>query len=100
MNEEELKELAFIERDIKEFKKRLEGMEERKKEITSQVIEHFESVSEEPIETTDLRISYIKPSVRYSIDKTKLEEKYPEIAKEFEKETKVKATIRITLKGE
>lgn len=98
MNDDELKELVFLERDIKEYKQRLEDLEARKKELSVGLLNHFETVSEEPIETDEIKISYVKPSVRYSIDKAKLEEKYPAIAEEFTKETKVKASVRISLK--
>lgn len=102
MNEEleaMLPELAFVEEEIISYKKRLKEMEERKAEISSKVLEEFEKdASKEPIENDKLKITYVKPSVRTSIDKDALQEKYPEIAKEFEKETTVKASIRIKLK--
>ena len=95
---EMLPELAFIEEEITSYKKRIKEMEERKAEISSKIIEHFENVDIKPIETEQLKISYVKPSVRFSIDKEGLEQKYPEIANEFLKETNVKSSIRIKLK--
>lgn len=93
-----LPELAFIEEEITSYKKRIKEMEERKAEISSKIIEHFENVDNTPIETEQLKITYVKPSVRFTIDKDGLEQKYPEIANEFMKETNVKASIRIKLK--
>lgn len=101
MNEEleaMLPELAFVEEEIVAYKKRLKEMEDRKAEISTKILEEFEKGSKDPIENERLKITYVKPSVRLSIDKDGLQEKYPEIAKEFEKETTVKASIRIKLK--
>lgn len=101
MNEElekKLPELAFVESEIVRLKKELKELEERKAEMSQLVIEHFETVSPSPIENDKLKITYVKPSVRFTIDKDGLQEKYPEIANEFTKETNVKASIRIKLK--
>ena len=96
--ENQLLDLVSIESQLAGLKKTQKELEERKAEISDELLNYFETVDEKPIETEDLKISYVKPSVRCSIDKESLQEKYPEIAKEFIKETKVKASIRIKLK--
>lgn len=42
-----------------------------------------------------VKLTYISPSIRHSIDSKKLKEEEPELAKRFEKTTNVSATIRI-----
>lgn len=95
---EMLPELAFVEEEITSYKKRLKEMEERKAEISTRIIEHFENVDNSPIETEQLKITYVKPSIRFTIDKEGLEAKYPEIASEFMKETNVKSSTSIRIK--
>jgi hypothetical protein len=46
-----------------------------------------------------LKMTYIAPSVRETIDTKKLKEEQPDIAKKYAKKTKVKETVKITLKG-
>lgn len=43
-----------------------------------------------------VKLTYVSPSVRTTIDSKKLKEEEPEIAKKFSKETKVNATIRLS----
>lgn len=47
-----------------------------------------------------LKISYIAPSVRTTIDSAKLKKDLPDLAKEYSKEVKSNASVRITIKGE
>lgn len=44
----------------------------------------------------DIKLTYVSPSIRTSIDSKKLKEEEPEIAKKYSKHTKVDATIRIS----
>lgn len=96
--ENQLLDLVSIESQLAGLKKTQKELEERKAEISDELLNYFETVDTKPIETEDLKISYVKPSVRYSIDKEGLQEKYPQIAEEFTKETQVKASIRIKLR--
>lgn len=96
--ENQLLDLVSIESQLAGLKKTQKELEERKAEISDELLNYFETVDTKPIETEDLKISYVKPSVRYSIDKEGLYEKYPQIAEEFTKETQVKSSIRIKLK--
>lgn len=96
--ENQLLDLVAIETQIADMKKKQKELEERKSQITDSVLNYMENVDPSPIETDELKITYVKPSVRFTIDKDALQEKYPEIANEFTKETKVKSSLRIKLK--
>lgn len=99
--ENELLDLVSIESQIIELKNKLKDLEKRKASISTDVLNYFETVDTAPIETEDIKITYVKPRVQYSVDKEKLQEKYPEVVMEdVQKETTYKASIRITLKGE
>lgn len=91
-------ELAFLEGEIARIKKELKELEERKSELSQVCIEAFEETSTGTYENEKLKITYVKPSVRCSLDTDKLKAEHPEIAKECQKETSVKASIRIKLK--
>lgn len=106
MSEEELfakvneitPELAFVESEISRIKKQLKELEERKSDLSKVCVEAFEKADIGTYENDKIKITFVAPSVRFSIDKDALKEKYPEIADEFTKETDVKASIRIKVK--
>lgn len=51
------------------------------------------------IETPEMTISYIEPDIRFIPDNDKLWKEYKDIAFKCQKESKVKESVRIRLKG-
>ena len=45
-----------------------------------------------------IKITYVAPTTRKSIDSTRLKKEKPDIAEEYTKESKVSASVRITVK--
>ena len=63
----------------------------------------FGTMEKEGIKTVDrgkLKITYVAPSTRTSVDSKKLEKEEPEIYKKYVKTTTVAGSIKITLMGE
>lgn len=61
------------------------------------MVELYEQIEDMPkiIVIGGVKITYVSPSVRNTIDTKKLKEEEPELAKKFTKTTNVKATMRI-----
>lgn len=69
--------------------------------IRAQLIEAMEAQSIKSFETADrsMLITYVEPSIRETIDSTRLKKERPEVAAEYSKKSTVKASVRITVRG-
>ena len=83
----------------------IHDMEERKKqtdkdynEIKSMLLEGMEEYGIKKVDTDDILITYIEPTERYSIDTKKLWAEYKDVAFKCERASKVKSSVRITLR--
>lgn len=106
MNEEELKGAlkVMLNCDPEEFYKKYKKYKKAEAEFKA-IYEPFKEnivklYNEKPELTNNimvggLKLVYVSPSVRSTIDSKKLKEEEPEIAKRFTKTTNVSATIRL-----
>lgn len=69
-------------------------------EIRSKLCELMEEQNVKSWATDKVKIIYLAPSDRPMVDSKKLKEKYPFVFNECQKISKVKASVRVTLKGE
>lgn len=74
--------------------------EEYLKELQAQLIEVFEKHGVKKFENDVIRMTYTAPHTTRKIDTKALKAEQPEIAEKYTKESEVKASVRITLKGE
>lgn len=70
------------------------------KELREQLCQAMENQGIKSWETDCLKVTYVAPIDRISVDSKKLKEKYPAVFNECQKLSKVKANVRVTLKGE
>lgn len=70
------------------------------KELREQLCQAMEKQGIKSWETDCLKVTYVAPIDRISVDSKKLKEKYPVVFNECQKLSKVKANVRVTLKGE
>ena len=73
--------------------------EERIAEIKAALIAEMEKKAVKTFETDRLKVTYIMPTTRTTIDIARLKEEHPEIAVEYGKTSQTSAGVRITLKG-
>ena len=83
----------------------LKEKEYKEAEITAKAIraELCKKMEEQGIkswETDNIKVTYVAPIDRVSIDSKKLKEKYPVAFNECQKLSKIKSSVRVTLKGE
>ena len=76
----------------------LKELEEQKKEIEARLLALMQEYNIKKYESENLVLTRVLPSKRVSIDTTRLKAEYPEIAKQLEKETTTKESIKITLR--
>lgn len=88
--------LSNIEKAEAQYKKIGEERDRFKSELLKLMEEH----GVEKWENDFVSVTYIAPGVRSSVDSKKLLKKYPEIYSEVIKNSDVKSSIRIKLKGE
>lgn len=85
---------------VKDYKKMVKlqtELKEAEEQIKNKLITMFESIPDlekNYVLVDGLRFSYVKSSVRKTVDSKKLQEEYPNIYKKMLKESKVKSSIR------
>ena len=100
VSEEELEELEDLMEDIKSKEEELKILKEKVDKVKEVL---YDTMGKEGVKTVDrgkLKITYVAPSTRVSVDSKKLQEKEPEIYKKYVKTTTVEGNIKITLIGE
>ena len=98
-------ELVTLDKKVPEAIKAMTNLLVQQKEIERQVsdmrdvlkvaMEHWNIKS---FENDDIKITYIAPTERKSIDTTKLKKEHPEIAEAYQKISQVKSTVKIEVK--
>lgn len=99
----ELKEQFLkAEKFLAEVEKTYKEAEENAKKIREQMLSFFEQQNIKSWESPSglVKVSYIEPSDRISVDSTKLKKEYPEVYSKCQKLTKVKSQIRVTIREE
>ena len=100
VSEEELEELEELMEDIKSKEEELKILKEKVDKVKEVL---YDTMGKEGVKTVDrgkLKITYVAPSSRTSVDSKKLEKEEPEIYKKYVKTTTVEGNIKITLIGE
>ena len=100
VSEEELEELEELMQEIKIKEDELNLMKEKVDSVKKVL---YDTMGKEGVKTVDrnkLKITYVAPSSRTSVDSKKLEKEEPEIYKKYVKTTTVAGSIKITLMGD
>ena len=100
VSEEELEDLTELMEDIKSKEEELKLLKEKVDKVKGIL---YDTMGKEGVKTVDrgnLKITYVAPSSRTSVDSKKLEKEEPEIYKKYVKTTTVAGSIKITLMGE
>jgi predicted phage-related endonuclease len=76
-------------------KKRLDAQD---KAVRKQLQELMDAYSIKCFENDILKVTYVEPTTRTTIDSTRLKKDYPDIAEQYSKTTNVSGSVRITVK--
>lgn len=77
---------------------RKKKLEEEEKQMKEMLITAMEACHLKSWDNDQIKLTYVAPTTRKSIDSTKLKKELPDIAEQYTKESKVSASVRITVK--
>ena len=89
---------AAVIQSIADIAKQKKELEELDKEMRRQLEKAMDAFEIKSFENDLIKITYVEPTVRTSVDSAKLKKKYPEIFNECSKNSEVKGSVRITVK--
>lgn len=93
-----LAQLKDVSLTIAALKEQIKMQEAVEKEIKEKLLQSMESSAQKVIENDYIKISYIEPSERITIDKDKLNEDYPQLYERYKKVSLIAPSIRIKIK--
>lgn len=96
----QISQLADVETIIKEIECSKKQAEERAQELRAAIMSAMKSNGVSSFENERIKISYVAPSVRLSVDTERLKKDMPEVYQSYLRESQIKESLRITLKGE
>ena len=100
VSEEELEDLTELMEEIKVKENELKLMKEKVDKVNEILYGTMEKEGVKTVDRGNLKITYVAPSSRTSVDSKKLEKEEPEIYNKYVKTTTVAGSIKITLMGE
>ena len=100
VSEEELEDLTELMEEIKAKEDELKLMKEKVDKVKEILYGTMEKEGVKTVDRGNLKITYVAPSSRTSVDSKKLEKEEPEIYKKYVKTTTVAGSIKITLMGD
>lgn len=71
----------------------------RQETLKNAIMQAMEQNGVKTFENDNLKITYVAPTTRVSIDTKKLKEDNPDLVKKYERFTRTKSSLRITMKG-
>lgn len=94
----QLCEIAEFENIIAKAEQMKAEAEKRMEEIKTALLQAMEQNGIKTVDTDFVKITYVAPSTRTSLDSKRIKEELPEVYKTYSKETETKAQVRIKLK--
>lgn len=82
--------------DLLKLKKQ---MDEQEKQLKQKLVEAMEIYGVKSFETDLIKLTYVAPTTRSSIDGTRLKKDHPDIAEQYTKTSNVAAYAKVELKG-
>ena len=96
--DDQLAKLVEVETLIKTIEEQKKAAEEQAKELRATLMEAMEKNGVKTFENDRIKLTYVAPSTRQSVDSAKLKKEHPAIYEQYLKSSEVKTSLRITLK--
>lgn len=74
-------------------------IDEQEKELKATLVKAMEACGVKSFENDIIKMTYVAPTTRSSIDSVRLKKDHPDIVAEYSKVSDVSASVRVTLKG-
>lgn len=73
-------------------------MDEEEKALKQKLVEAMEAYGVKSFENEFIKMTYVAPTTRSTIDSTRLKKDHPDIAEQYSKTSNVSASVRVTVK--
>lgn len=73
-------------------------LDEQEKVLKQQLVEAMERYGVKSFENDQIKMLYVAPTVRSTIDSAKLKKEHPDLAERYTKTSNVSASVRVTVK--
>lgn len=93
------KDAAAVIRAIADLTIQKKKIEDQEKEMRVQLIKAMEQYGVKKFESDRVSFTYTAPTIRNSIDSTKLKKELPDVAAKYTKTSNVSASVKIEVKG-
>lgn len=90
--------ILTIQQELKSLDDRKKELEKSESELKEMLIQKMEETGVKSIDNDYLKITYVAPTTRETIDSARIKKELPEIAEQYVKTSAIKASVRITLK--
>lgn len=89
---------ASVIQAIKDIATQKAALEEQDKKMRKELETAMEQYDVKSFENEFIKVTYVEPTTRTSVDSAKLKKKYPSVFEECSKTSEVKGSVRITVK--
>lgn len=89
---------ASVIQAIKDIATQKAALEEQDKKMRKELESAMEQYNVKSFENEFIKVTYVEPTTRTSVDSAKLKKKYPSVFEECSKTCEVKGSVRITVK--
>lgn len=73
-------------------------MDEQERQLKQKLLEAMEAYGIKSFENEELKLTYVAPASRSTLDTTKLKKDHPDLAEEYTRTSTVSASVRVTVK--
>jgi len=73
-------------------------LEDQEKQLKQKLVEAMEAYGVKAFENDQIKMTYVAPTTRSTIDSTKLKKDHPDLVEQYTKTSNVSASVRITVK--
>ena len=74
------------------------NLDEQEKQLKQKLVEAMEAYGVKSFENDQIKMTYVAPTTRSTIDSTRLKKDHPDIAEQYSKTSNVSASVRVTVK--
>lgn len=76
------------------------SLDDQEKQLKQELVKAMERCDIKSFENDNIKMVYVAPTTRSTIDSAKLKKDHPDIAEQYTKTSAVSASVRVTLKGD
>lgn len=73
-------------------------LDEQEKQLKEKLVEAMEAYDVKSFENDQIKMTYVAPTTRSTIDSTRLKKDHPDIVEQYSKTSNVSASVRVTVK--